>query len=167
MFDVKLDKIPWDKVLWIGGGAVAIYFAYQWYQTQQDNSAAVANAQAQSDAQLAQIMLEQPLSNGTQSDSSAAVTAPSVDTGNTELQSLISSILNPTATTTSTPSTTTTSTPPTTSAPSTTTTSTPPTTSTSTTPTNADVSAIVQAIVNQNPGGSIANGILVAQHDII
>ena len=56
MFDIKLDKIPWDKVLWIGGAAVAVYFAYQWYNASQATAAANANAADQTDAQLAQLL---------------------------------------------------------------------------------------------------------------
>jgi hypothetical protein len=97
MFDIKLDKIPWDKVLWIGGGAVAIYFAYQWYNASQATATANASAADQTDAQLAQLLLQAPLSSGEQADSGAEVTAPSVDTGNTELQTLVQSIINPTA----------------------------------------------------------------------
>jgi hypothetical protein len=150
MFDIKLDKIPWDKVLWIGGAAVAVYFAYQWYNASQATAAANANAADQTDAQLAQLLLQAPLTSGEQADSSAEVTAPSVDTGNTELQSLVQSIINPTATSSTTTST---STPA-----ATTSTSTPPDTATVTastdpgtltTPTTVNTP---QPILNQNPG---------------
>ena len=106
MFDIKLDKIPWDNVLWIGGAAVAVYFAYQWYTASQATAATNANAADQTDAELAQLLLQTPLSSGEQADSSAEVTAPSVDTGNTELQALVQSIINPTASASTTASTT-------------------------------------------------------------
>jgi hypothetical protein len=160
MFDIKLDKIPWDKVLWIGGAAVAVYFAYQWYNASQATAAANANAADQTDAQLAQLLLQSPLSSGEQADSSADVTAPSVDTGNSELQALVANILDPTssssaATSTSTPATaTSTSTPP---ATATVTASTDP--GTLTTPTTVNTP---QPIINQtNSGSSLkASGLL-------
>ena len=103
MFDVKLDKIPWNKVLWIVTGAGVLYGAYKLYLQHAANVAAAnaaANANAnQNDAALAQMMLSQPLAYAGSGGASAAVSTPVVDTGNTALQSLVSSILNPGSTT--------------------------------------------------------------------
>ena len=111
------------KILWITAGITAVGVIVMWYRNRESNatSAADANAQqtAQDDAELAAMMMEQPLSTGTD-NSGASVSGPTVDTGNNALQTLINSILNPTPTTPPV-----TTTPPTSSVPVTSTPSTP------------------------------------------
>jgi hypothetical protein len=102
------ENMDTKKLFWIGGGTVVVIGAYYWYKNYAANQSANTDQSNQNDAELAALMLEQPLAYGSASDSSASVSGPTVDTGNNQLQSLISSILNPT---TPTPSTSTSSTP--------------------------------------------------------
>lgn len=94
-------------MLYIGIAVVVAGGGIIWYRKYEANSQATASAnadaQSQSDAELAAMMLEQNSSTAS-NESSATVSGPTVDTGNSELQALVSSILNPTSTTTNTSS---------------------------------------------------------------
>jgi hypothetical protein len=108
--------IDWKKIgMWSGIAGVAGvvgYWLYQYQLTAAANSAAQAATDSQNENQALAALMEQPLSSGGATDSSASVSGPTVDTGNNTLQALIESILNPpVATTPSTPVTTTPSTP--------------------------------------------------------
>lgn len=89
----------WKKIgLW-GGGITALgvvgYWLYQYQQTAAANNAANLAAESNDQNQALAALLQQPLSGGGASDSSTEVSGPSVDTGNSGLQALINSILNP------------------------------------------------------------------------
>jgi hypothetical protein len=106
----------WKKIGLYGGGVAVVgvigYWLYQYQQQAAAASAANNAVQSQDDAQALQALLAAPLENGSAGDSSAAVTGPTVDTGNNTLQALINSILNPsTGTVSATPTTPVTSTP--------------------------------------------------------
>ena len=83
------------KILYIGLGVVAVGGAIKWYLSRQAANAANSDTAANNDAELAALMMQQPLAYASNSDSSASVSGPTVDTGSASLQSLINSILNP------------------------------------------------------------------------
>ena len=95
-----MDK---KRILIIGTGIAVMggagYLLYKWQQNLAASNAANADAANQSDAQLAQMMMESPLSYASNSGTSASVSGPSIDTGNAALQALIASLINPTSTT--------------------------------------------------------------------
>jgi len=96
----RMDEKKW---LYIGGGVVVLYLAYKWYQNYEANAQAnAANAAQQSDQELAQLMMQQPLAYADTATQPVTTSGPSVDTGNSSLQDLINSILNPSGTSTDT-----------------------------------------------------------------
>ena len=99
--------IDWKKIgMWSGIAGVAGvvgYWLYQYQQTAAANSAAQAATDSQNENQALAALMEQPLSSGGTTDSSASVSGPTVDTGNNTLQALIESILNPPAAATTAP----------------------------------------------------------------
>ena len=142
--------IDWKKIgMWSGIAGVAGvvgYWLYQYQQTAAANSAAQAATDSQNENQALAALMEQPLSSGGATDSSASVSGPTVDTGNNTLQALIESILNPPATTTATPAATTPA----------------ATTPAATTPVDTNTSGPVSA-----PVGSGANPISTTQPDYV
>jgi hypothetical protein len=143
--------IDWKKIgMWSGIAGVAGvvgYWLYQYQQTAAANSAAQAATDSQNENQALAALMEQPLSSGGATDSSASVSGPTVDTGNNTLQALIESILNPpVAATPSTPVATTPST---------------PVTTTPSTPVDTNTSGPVSA-----PVGSGANPIQAPNSDV-
>jgi hypothetical protein len=107
--------IDWKKIgMWSGIAGVAGvvgYWLYQYQLTAAANSAAQAATDSQNENQALAALMEQPLSSGGTTDSSASVSGPTVDTGNNTLQALIESILNPPVAATTAPVATTPSTP--------------------------------------------------------
>jgi hypothetical protein len=99
-----MDK---KRILIIGAGIAVMggagYLLYKWQQSRAASNAANADAANQTDAQLAQLMMQSPLSYASNSGTSANVSGPSVDTGNAALQALINSVIDPSTTNTSHP----------------------------------------------------------------
>lgn len=84
-----MDK---KKVLLIGGSVVAVYVVYKLYKSRQASAASQDAANAANDYQLLGQLSTLPLMDATSLPSGSQM---NVDTGNSTLQSLINSILNP------------------------------------------------------------------------
>lgn len=86
------------RILYIGIGVAVVGGAAIWFHKRSVAAQQTQNDNTQTDAELAALMLQSPVSYSGGADSSASVSTPAVDTGSASLQSLISSILNPPAT---------------------------------------------------------------------
>jgi hypothetical protein len=88
-----MDK---KRVLIIGAGVMVVGGFAMWFRKYEANKASASNNAQSTDAQLAELMMQSPLPYGGSSEP-ASVSGPSIDTGNTQLQSIINSVLHPPA----------------------------------------------------------------------
>lgn len=83
------------RVLLIGGGILVVGGFIVWFRKYEANKAASQDTQSLNDAQLASMMLQQPLAYAGNMSAGSDVSGPTVSTGNESLQTLINSVLNP------------------------------------------------------------------------